>query len=363
MRALDQPFSLGPIRLSNRLILAPLAGVSDVPFRRICQDLGAALTYVEMLNAVAVLGGGRRTREMLARHPSEPILGVQVTGSSAELVGNAIARLSDRGFDTIDINMGCPVRKIVGGGSGAAILKDLDRVQRTVELARAATPLPMTVKIRLGFCRSEINVTETASRIAAAGADMITIHGRTRDDTYADRVSLPGIRDGIAAARAANPRIVTVGNGDVMDITSAERMLAETGCDAIMISRGALGNPWIFRQILSGDPAEPDVAEWEAVVLRHVAYHEEHHGDTDLAARLIRKHLIWYASGFPNSNRLRMEIVRVTTLGAARELVREFVSGLPATLRRHATGRPRSHHDPKYEMDREADRAVAEEAG
>lgn len=352
--------------LPNRALLAPLAGVSDVPFRRICQELGAGLTYVEMLSAVALLIRNRRTVEMLARHPSETILGVQVTGPDPDRVFNAVRALDAAGFDTIDLNMGCPVRKVVGSGLGAALLIDTNRLEQIVLAARAATTRPLSVKIRLGFTADAINVEENAAAIARAGADMITIHGRTREDTYAVRVSLPGIARGIAAARSVNPRIICIGNGDILSASDAAAMTAATGCDGVMVSRGALGNPWIFRALAGRGPEDPTVAEWEETVLRHLAYHAEHYGDTELAARLTRKHLLWYASGFPHVHHVREVCNAVATMDEARRAVSEFARALPGDLRRGEKHprESRASADPKYQMDRALDRGVgAEDSG
>ncbi len=357
---LDTPFQLGPLQLANRGLLAPLAGVSDVPFRRICQELGAGLTYVEMLAAIALVRGNQRTHEMLARHSSERVLGVQVTGPDAERIQAAVRVLDAAAFETIDLNMGCPVRKVVGSGNGSALLKDTTKLEGIVRAAREATARPLSVKIRLGFTTDTVNVEANAAAIARAGADMLTIHGRTRDDSYAVRVSLPGIAAGIAAARAVNPGIVVIGNGDIMSSADAERMRKATGADGIMVSRGALGNPWIFRAIAGQGTDDPTIAEWEETVLRHLDYHAAHYGDNELAARLTRKHLLWYASGFPHVNRLRERFSLVATMDEARHLVSEFARSLPSDFRR-GEDRPREAAvatDPKYQMDRQLDRGV-----
>lgn len=362
---LSSPVQLGSLTLPNAVLLAPLAGVTDVPFRRICSELGAGFTYVEMLSSIALLHGNRRTREMLGRHADEKILGVQVTGPRPELVGQSVRLLHEHGFEAIDINMGCPVRKIVGSGSGAAFLKDLDRIRQTVAAARAATTRPLSVKIRLGFTPETINVEETVTIIAQEGADQITIHGRTREDSYRVPVNYPGIARGMRTARQLNPHLFTVGNGDVMDAESAQAMVRETGCRGVMVSRGVLGNPWIFEEILGRRHQPPTLAEWGDVVVRHLAYHEEFYGDNELAARLTRKHLIWYASGFPHSHRLREHINRVASLAEAKELVRRYCVEWPGELRRYAdtsaAARLARDHDPKYEMDRQLDRGVGTE--
>lgn len=357
---LSTPLQYGPLTLRNRAFLAPLAGVSDVPFRRICQELGAGLTFVEMLSAIALLVQNDRTIQMLSRHPSEKILGVQVTGPDADRIQRSVRLLDQSHFETIDINMGCPARKVVGSGNGSALLKDTARLEDIVAAARAATTRPLSVKIRLGFTADAINVEANTAAIARAGADMLTIHGRTREDTYAIRVSLPGIAAGFAAARAVNPKIITIGNGDLMEAADAEKMAQATGCDGVMVSRGALGNPWIFRALAGEGSEDPTIAEWEETVLRHLDYHEEHYGDTEIAARLTRKHLLWYASGFPRIHRLREVFNTVPSLAEARRIVSEFAKTLPSDLRR-GEDLPRealASADPKYQMDRQLDRGV-----
>lgn len=361
----DTPLQLGSLTLPGRVLLAPLAGVSDVAFRRICTELGASLTYVEMLNSVAVQNGSRQTMGMLARDASEKILGVQVTGRTPESVASAVAFLDARGFDTIDINMGCPVRKVVGSGGGSAFLKDVARIAETVKQARARTQRPLTVKCRIGFSRDEINVEQIVEAAVTNGADMITIHGRTRACDYSVPVDLPPIRRGLDHARACATRpLVCVGNGDVMDLASAERMCRETGADAVMLSRGALGNPWLFRELLAGERVRPTVEEWTDVVLRHLDYHERCHGENIFSARQTRKHLIWYTTGFPRGNRLREKLNTVETLAAARALVRDFAAGLPRGYRRYDENEPGARaatHDPKYDMDRQLDRGVGDD--
>jgi tRNA-dihydrouridine synthase B len=366
------PLKVGRLAIKNRVLLAPLAGVSDVPFRRICQDLGAGLTYVEMLSATAIRYKNKRTFEMMARHPKEDVLGVQVTGSSAEDVAHAIEQLDALGFDTIDINMGCPVKKVTGAGCGSAILKDPARVQRTVELARSSTSLPLSAKIRLGFTRDAVNVTDTTSRITLAAADMVTIHGRTRSESYSTAVDCEGVRRGIqsalTAARDAHKAApVTVGNGDIFDLASALRMQRETGCDAVMVSRGALGNPWIFKEICEEKTHNPSFKEWLDLVLRHIDYHEQHYGKTTTAAVLMRKHLLWYAKGFPGIKSLRDHLNRVESLSTARDILTDFAkSGISPDTPRFAWVESESQsqkhmYDPKYEMDRQLDRGVGDE--
>lgn len=366
MSFFQQPITLGRLQVPNRVWLAPLAGVSDVPFRRICQELGAGLTYVEMLSAVAIQYRNKRTLDMCRRHDQEPVLGVQVTGPSAELVAQAIRYLADFPFDTVDINMGCSVRKVVASGSGSGILSEPERISATAAAAREACACPLTVKTRLGMTRRSISIEDTAQRIARAGVDGFVIHGRTRDERYGAPADRHGIRRGIEAARQAAPGpLVTVGNGDLFDWQAAQTMRDETGCDAVMISRGALGNPWIFRDILSGATRHPTLAEWGDVVLRHLDYQESHYGDTELAAITMRKHLLWYIKGFPFNKVLGEQVGHITRIEEGRGYVRAYLREWPGDLprfegacRTDARLGVNSKYDPKWDMHRQHDRGV-----
>ena len=391
MNFFSQPLNIGRLRVANRVFLAPLAGVSDVPFRRICQQLGAGLTYVEMLSSVAISYKNKRTFEMMARHNAESVLGVQVTGPSAELVAQAIEVLSAKGFDTVDINMGCPVRKVVGAGCGSAILKEPERISQTLKMARAATSLPLSAKVRLGYTRENVNIEDTTERIVQNEADMFTIHGRTRSENYSTPVDFEGIARGIAKGSAKSAEIpptelraqraVSVGNGDIFDWQSATAMQEKTGCDAVMVSRGALGNPWIFAEILSGKTITPNFADWYDVVMRHVDYHEEHYGNTRTSAVLLRKHLLWYSKGFPGSKILREQFNNMESMDIARSLLADYAARVSKGFVRYsgsagdaaervisasepgADSKYGPQYDPKYEMDRTLDRGVGDLTG
>lgn len=364
------PISIGNLKVDNRVFLAPLAGVSDIPFRRICQELGAGLTYVEMLSATAISYRNKKTFEMMARHKSEKILGVQVTGPTAEQISAAVATLTTRGFETIDINMGCPVKKVVSAGCGSALIKDPLHVEKVVELSKAQATVPLTVKCRLGYTRETVNIQENASRIARAGASMLTIHGRTRSEGYSTAVDCETLARGVESARNAEIRkanessLVIVGNGDVFGYESAKKMQEITQCDAVMVSRGALGNPWVFSEILAGVPVQPTFEEWFDVVMRHLDYHIEYYGNTKLAAILARKHLLWYCKGFPGAKALRDRLNTTEQLDDARAVLKEFSGRTPASLKRFSQERetaPNHEYDPKYEMDRKLDRGVGDE--
>jgi tRNA-dihydrouridine synthase B len=368
MTFFQQPLLLGGLEVPNRVWLAPLAGVSDVPFRRICQELGAGLSYVEMLSAVAIQHRNKRTLDMCRRHPAEPLLGVQVTGPTAASVGDALRYLATQPFDVVDLNMGCSVRKVVHAGSGSGILDEPDRISDTVASARAATEKPLTVKTRLGMTRRSITIEDTARRVVQAGADGFMIHGRTRDEKYGVPADVRGIARGIAAVRAAAARpFVTVGNGDLFDFAAARTMQAETGCDAVLISRGALGNPWIFSEILEERTRHPGMEEWGDVVLRHLDYQEAHYGDTSLAAIMMRKHLLWYIKGFPCNKELGARAGYIERIDEGRQLIRSYLAEWPRDLPRfegaHRTESrfgPNSKYDPKWDMHRQHDRGVGD---
>ena len=349
---------LGP----NPVFLAPLAGVSDAPFRRLCAGQGAALTYVEMLSATALLYSSRRTFEMMRRHPAESILGVQVTGKTVDEVGRAVALLSEHSYETIDLNMGCPVSKVVKSGCGSAILRDPQRVYDTVRAAVAATDKPLSVKIRLGWDRSSYTYMEVADAAERGGAAWITVHGRLRCDDYAIPVDLERI-----AEIKRRLTIPVVGNGNVFSAADAEWMRRRTGVDGVMVSRGALGNPWIFRAITTGD-ASVAVDEWRRAVLDHLAWQLEEYGEKGFAAVCMRKHLLWYVKGWPGAKRLREDLSKIDTLAQAGQLIAEYADSLVAQgvterlpLTQDGDPEQRFVWDPKYDMDRKLDRGVGDD--
>lgn len=336
MHFFNDSVNIGPLTLDGRVFLAPLAGVSEAPFRRICQELGASLTYVEMLSAAAICYKNKRTIEMRYRHPSEKILGVQLTGNNAEEIARAIAILDKEGFETIDINMGCPVRKVVTSGAGSAILKEPERISKTVQMARESTQKPLSAKVRLGYTRDTINIEDTVARLCQNHVDMYTIHGRVRNERYDVPCDMESIAKGMPQTDpnteenvlSTHKNILRVGNGDIFCAPSAQKMRDITKCDAVMVSRGALGNPWVFLQIRGLVKTHPTFEEWLDVVLRHLDYQQEHFGHTNLAAVLMRKHLLWYAKGFPGSKALREALNSVETLDDARERLRAFAKNV-----------------------------------
>lgn len=236
--------NIGNVRLANPFLLAPLAGVTDAPFRRICGEMGAGLVYSEMVSAKGLWYKDKNTDRLLEILDGEAPVAYQIFGHEPEIIAEAVHMLNERKHVLLDINMGCPVPKIVRNGEGSALMRDPDLAQRVVEAAVSASTKPVTVKIRAGWNDAEKNVVEVAQAIEAGGASAVAVHGRTREQFYSGNADW----DIIAAVKAA-VRIPVIGNGDVTDVTAAYRMMQETGCDFVMIGRGALGNPWIFESL------------------------------------------------------------------------------------------------------------------
>jgi tRNA-dihydrouridine synthase B len=343
------------------VVLAPLAGVSDHPFRRACAKHGADLTYVEMISATAMVYESRRTFDMLKRHESEGIVGVQITGKSAEEVGQAVQMLDRMPFDTIDINMGCPVNKVVKSGCGSGILRDPRRVYATTKAARQATDKPLSVKIRLGWDRNTITWPEVLDAAEQGGAEWITIHGRLRSDDYGVPVNLEAIRE--LKLRA---KIPVLGNGNVFSRDDALYMRERTGVDGLMVSRGALGNPWVFNDIKRGERSV-SIDEWEQLVLDHLAWQQAEYGDIGSGAVCMRKHLLWYAKGWPAAKKLREAISQTGKISDCATLVRNFADELRSVgVVTRSTVWPQDREarfqwDPKFDMDRQLDRGVGDD--
>ena len=304
------------------LVLAPLAGVSDFPFRALCAAQGACLTYIEMLAAQPIIRGNRRTLDIMAVKREKGALGVQLTGRDEHEIGAAVARLDAYDYDTIDINMGCPVRKVVGSGCGSALLRDVASVYRIMRAARQATQKPLSLKIRLGWDRTELNYVQVGIAAQEAGADWITVHGRTRTENYSKRVDLAAI-----AALKAALRIPVIGNGDLLSSADFAHMQAQTRVDALMISRGALGNPWIFR---TRHAENINLNEWLRGIEEHLQRQRQEYGDTLRAIVCMRKHLLWYLKGWPQARELKQKITTLDRIGLAFDLVREYADTLQA---------------------------------
>ena len=303
------------------IILAPLAGITDAPMREICVREGADLCYVEMISATALLYENTRTFAMMRRSPREKILGVQLAGRTPEEIARAVAILDQSSFETIDINMGCPVAKVVGPGGGSAMIKDPAVVERTCRLARESTAKPLSIKIRIGWDRTNVNALEVADAAQSAGIDWITVHGRTRSEGYGIPVDL-----GVMAEVKRRLHIPVIGNGNIFSPEDASAMLGQTGVDGLMLARGVLGNPWLIRA-LKGPLREITPDMWQEVVLQHLALQKEHYASEGPAATFcMRKQLIWYAAGWPGARALREKINTLSHLGEAETIVTEFAT-------------------------------------
>jgi len=307
------------------LYLAPQAGVSESPFRRLCRRFGADVVVSEFVSAAGILLGGPRTHAYLRFDDAERPIGIQIFGADPSVMADAAALVADvYAPDFIDINFGCPVKKVVKRNGGSGCLRDLDLVERIIRAVDDATPLPTTVKIRSGFDEASRDPVGIALRVEAAGAQALCLHPRTRADMYSGHARWSEIRAVVEAVS-----IPVIGNGDIVTSADVVRMRDETGCAAVMIARGSHGNPWIFEQAraaLDGLPAppEPDVDERFAVCLEHARNAIAFERDSRNAIIDFRKHLGWYTKGLPDGRRLRTELFQATTLEEVERLLEGY---------------------------------------
>lgn len=305
--------TIGNVALENNLILAPMAGVTDLPFRLLCKEQGAGLICMEMVSAKAILYNNKNTESLLTIHDGETPVSLQLFGSDPEIISEMAKRIEDRNFAILDINMGCPVPKVVNNREGSALMKNPALAEKIVEKTVKAISKPVTVKLRKGFDEEHVNAVEVAKAVEAAGASAVAVHGRTREQYYSGQADW----DIIAKVKEA-VTIPVIGNGDIIDGESAEEMLKQTGCDGIMVGRAARGNPWIFREIKTyletGEHALPPTAEEKKdTILRHAALQLQVKGEY-IGIREMRKHLSWYTAGYPHSAKLRQKINEMETM-------------------------------------------------
>lgn len=314
---------IGDVVLDNRLILAPMAGVTDQPYRLICREQGCALVVTEMVSAKAILYRNKNTNALLAVSEKERPAAVQLFGSDPEILGRIAAQVEEGPCDMIDLNLGCPVPKIVNNGEGSALMKDLKKAEKIFASVVKNTKKPVTVKFRKGFNDSQVNAVELARIAEGCGVSAVAVHGRTREQYYSGKADWEIIRQVKEAVR-----IPVIGNGDVFAPQDVKRMLEETGCDGVMIGRGAKGNPWIFSQSLhylkTGQvPPKPGIKEIREMILRHGKLLAEFKGERT-AMQEMRKHIAWYTAGLPHSSALRNEINQIDHLDGMLELLEKL---------------------------------------
>ena len=305
--------TIGNVELRNNVILAPMAGVTDLPFRVLCKEQGAGLLCMEMVSAKAIYYGSKNTEELMKISPAEMPVSLQLFGSDADIMADMAKKIEEKPFAVLDINMGCPVPKVVNNGEGSALMKNPKLAEEIITKMVKAVKKPVTVKFRKGFDEAHLNAVEMAKIAEASGAAAVAVHGRTREQYYAGKADWDCIR---AVKEAV--KIPVIGNGDVTDALSAERLLKETGCDGVMVGRAAQGNPFIFREITEYletgvIPPKPTPAEVRATIERHARMQMEEKGEYT-GVREMRKHLSWYTVGYPNSAKYRQMINSMETM-------------------------------------------------
>ncbi len=317
-------FKIGNLNIDNPLILAPMAGVTDLSYRLLCKEQGCALMFTEMVSAKAILYKNKNTFSLMEVDEKEGPVGLQLFGSDPEVISEAAAQVEDGPFALIDINMGCPVPKIVNNGEGSALMKDPGLVERILTALVKRVRKPVTIKIRKGFDDLHVNAVEIAKIAEDCGVSAITLHARTREQYYSGKADWDIIRQVKEAVK-----IPVIGNGDVFTPEDAKRMMDETGCDGVMIARGARGNPWIFSRTLSylesgKVPSPPDREEIKNMILCHADLLIRNKGEY-IGLREMRKHFAWYTTGMPNSASLRRDVNETETWEEFKNLVEERI--------------------------------------
>lgn len=320
-----EKLKIGNVTLKNNLVLAPMAGVTDLPFRVLCKEQGAGLICMEMVSAKGIYYNNKNTEILLTTAKEERPVSLQLFGSDPQIMSEMAKKIEERPFDILDINMGCPVPKVVNNGEGSALMKNPKLVETIVSQIVKAIQKPVTVKIRKGFDDEHVNAVEIAKIVESAGASAVAVHGRTREQYYSGKADWDIIRQVKEAVS-----IPVIGNGDILTAQDALAMKRQTNCDGFMIGRGAQGNPWIFRQILHSletgeELPKPSMEEVTDMLLRHARAQIAFKGEV-VGIREMRKHAAWYTSGYKNSAKLRGKINEVETYEDLEALFRSVVS-------------------------------------
>jgi nifR3 family TIM-barrel protein len=321
---------IGSLTLENPLILAPMAGVTQLPFRRLAREAGCALVVTEMISANGLVHGSKKTAELLAMHPDERPVSAQIFGADPDVMREAAQMVEDTGADLIDINLGCSVRKIVRQGAGVALMREPQRLEAVLRAIRGAVRIPATVKMRTGWEPSGEQAVRAGHLAEDCGFDAVAIHPRTATQGFG------GKADWSLIARLRNAiSIPVIGNGDIRQAGDVLRMQHETGCGGVMIGRASIGNPWIFSKTLclmnGTPPTNPDLSERLETVLRYMDYAVDHFGETR-AVFMMRTHLAWFTKGLPHSSRFRAAIVRLKTKQSMIEVLQAYFEGLQTVI-------------------------------
>ena len=320
IRGRDMSWKIGTVRIENPFVLAPMAGVTDMPFRTLCKEQGAGLICMEMISAKAISFHNKNTIALMKIDPCEHPVSMQLFGSEPELMAEVAKSIEDKDFDILDINMGCPVPKVVNNGEGSALLKNPELIVQIIKSVSSAIQKPVTVKVRIGFENAPVDIVEIARRAEDAGAAAIAVHGRTRQQYYSGTADWDIIRQVKEAVS-----IPVIGNGDVDSPLKAEALLKQTGCDGVMIGRAVRGNPWIFREMnhyfqtgeLLPRPSSEEIRE---MILRHARAQIALKGEFT-GIREMRKHVAWYTAGMRHSAGLRRASNTIESYEALQELL------------------------------------------